>query len=152
MPKRCFKSMLGIGGLLGSLVFAMPARAELVFSDAWLRAVPPVSPTMAGYVSLENDSDKDLMITGVRTDIAGHTMLHAMTTAEDGTRQMTHLHHLTIPARGKASLSPGEKHLMLMKLKRVPSFGESVDICFQLAGDTEACTPFTVKRPSQFDG
>ncbi len=148
MPRVCFNSMLA-GAVLA---LAVPAHAELTFSDPWLRAVPPVSPTMAGYVTLENTGDKAVVITGASTMIAGHAMLHAMETGDDGTRKMAHLHHLSIPAGGSVELAPGGKHLMLMKLKRVPAAGETVNICFHLASGGDVCTLFPVKRPSQFDG
>lgn len=148
MPKVCFKSVLA-GAVLA---LAVPAHAELTFSDPWLRAVPPVSPTMAGYVTLANTGDDTVTVTAVRAGIAGHTMLHVVEAGDGGTRRMKHLHHLAIPAGGSVSLSPGSKHLMLMKLKRVPVPGERVNICFHLASGEDACTRFPVKRSSQFNG
>lgn len=148
MPRACFKSVLAAA----VLALAGPAQAELTFADPWLRAVPPVSPTMAGYVTLENTGDEAVVVTGANTVIAGHAMLHAMEAGEGGTRKMAHLHHLEIPAGGSEVLAPGGKHLMLMKLKQVPAPGETVDICFQMASGEDACTKFPVKRPSQSDG
>ncbi|WP_290539171.1 copper chaperone PCu(A)C [Alcanivorax sp.] len=148
MPKRSFKSLL----VVAVLAFAMPAHAELTFADPWLRAVPPVSPTMAGYVTLNNSGDEAVTITGVSTSAAGHTMLHDVESAADGSRRMVHLHHLEIPARGSVPLAPGGRHLMLMKLAEVPAPGETVEICFHLKGGEDACTGFPVKRASQTDG
>ncbi|WP_303760917.1 copper chaperone PCu(A)C [Alcanivorax jadensis] len=148
MPKRSFKSLL----VVAVLAFAMPAHAELTFADPWLRAVPPVSPTMAGYVTLNNSGDEAVTITGVSTPAAGHTMLHDVESAADGSRRMVHLHHLEIPARGSVPLAPGGRHLMLMKLAEVPAPGETVEICFHLKGGEDACTGFPVKRASQTDG
>lgn len=148
MPKRSFKSLL-VGAVLA---LAMPAHAELTFADPWLRAVPPVSPTMAGYVTLNNSGDEAVTITGVSTPAAGHTMLHDVESAADGSRRMVHLHHLEIPARGSVPLAPGGRHLMLMKLAEVPAPGETVEICFHLKGGEDACTGFPVKRASQTDG
>lgn len=148
MPKRSFKSLL-VGAVLA---LAMPAHAELTFADPWLRAVPPVSPTMAGYVTLNNSGEEAVIITGVSTPAAGHTMLHDMESADDGSRRMVHLHHLEIPAGESVTLAPGGKHLMLMKLTEMPAPGETVEICFYLNGGKDACTGFPVIRPSQTDG
>ena len=148
MPKRSFKSLL----VVAVLAFAMPAHAELTFADPWLRAAPPVSPTMAGYVTLNNSGDEAVTITGVSTSAAGHTMLHDVESAADGSRRMVHLHHLEIPARGSVPLTPGGRHLMLMKLAEVPAPGETVEICFHLKGGEDACTGFPVKRASQTNG
>jgi periplasmic copper chaperone A len=148
MPKRSFKSLL-MGAVLA---LAVPAHAELTFADPWLRAVPPVSPTMAGYVTLNNSGDEAVTITGVSTPAAGHTMLHDVETADDGSRRMVHLHHLAIPAAESVVLAPGGKHLMLMKLTEVPAPGEIVEICFHLKGGQDACAGFPVRQPSQTDG
>lgn len=148
MPRACFKSVLAAA----VLALAGPAQAELTFADPWLRAVPPVSPTMAGYVTLNNSGDEAVTITGVSTAAAGHTMLHDVKTADDGSRRMVHLHHLEIPAGESVELAPGGRHLMLMKLTGVPAPDERVEICFHLNGGKDACTEFQVKRSSQSDG
>ena len=142
MPKRSFKSLL----VVAVLAFAMPAHAELTFADPWLRAVPPVSPTMAGYVTLNNSGDEAVTITGVSTSAAGHTMLHDVESAADGSRRMVHLHHLEIPARGSVPLTPGGRHLMLMKLTQVPRAGESVEVCLTFANHDDLCTDFPVRH------
>ncbi|MBL4570075.1 MAG: copper chaperone PCu(A)C [Alcanivorax sp.] len=148
MPRACFKFLL-VGAVLA---FAMPAHAELTFAEPWLRAVPPVSPTMAGYVTLDNSGDEAVTITGVSTPAAGHTMLHDMESVDDGSRRMVHLHHLEIPAGESVVLAPGGKHLMLMKLAEVPAPGDTVEICFHLKGGQDACAGFPVRQPSQSDG
>ena len=148
MPRACFKFAL----VAAVLALAVPAHAELTFSDPWLRAVPPVSPAMAGYVTLNNDGEEPVTITGVSTPAAGHTMLHDMESTGDGSRRMVHLHHLEILAGESVTLAPGGKHLMLMKLTEVPAPGETVEICFHLKGGKDACTDFPVIRQSQTDG
>lgn len=45
------------GATLLALAGAASADADLVLEKPWLRAVPPVSPTMAGYFTLRNDGD-----------------------------------------------------------------------------------------------
>ena len=148
MPRACFNALLA-GAVLA---LAVPAHAELTFSDPWLRAVPPVSPTMAGYATLNNTGEDTVIITGVSTPVAGHTMLHNVKTDDDGNRRMVHLHHLEIPAGESVVLAPGNRHLMLMKLTQVPAPGDTVEICFHLNGGQDACAVFPVKRASQSDG
>ena len=142
MPRACFNALLA-GAVLA---LAVPAHAELTFSDPWLRAVPPVSPTMAGYATLNNTGEDTVIITGVSTPVAGHTMLHDVESADDGSRRMVHLHHLEIPARGSVPLAPGGRHLMLMKLTQVPRAGESVEVCLTFANHDDLCTDFPVRH------
>ncbi len=133
-----------------AMMAAATAHAELRLSDAWLRAVPPVSPSMAGYVVATNTGDTPVVITGAHSDIAGHIMLHDMSMQEDGTRKMRHVHQVEVPAGGSVSFAPGGMHLMLMHLARVPGEGESVSICLEQEGKSPVCSKFRVARSSPF--
>ncbi len=88
---------------------------------------------MAGYLTVTNEGDTSVTITGVRSEIAGNAMLHSMKTLEDGTRKMGHLHHIMLSPGESFSLMPGGDHLMLMNLQRVPQPGESVTVCLTQA-------------------
>ena len=145
---KVFSRAAGVGM---AMLLADTAQAELVLSEAWLRAVPPVSPTMAGYVTVTNTSETAVVITGARSEIAGHVMLHDMATQQDGTRKMRHLDRLEIPAGGSVSFAPGKMHLMLMHLSRVPGEGETVSICIEEVSKTAVCSDFHVSRTSPFD-
>ena len=76
------------------LVSAVPALAgeidepELFIDNMWVRAVPPVSSTTAGYFTVTNTSDETVTLLGFSTDIAGAGELHTMAAQEDGTRRM----------------------------------------------------------------
>ena len=142
-------------GLAGTALLALAGAAsagDLVLENAWLRAVPPVSPTMAGYFTLRNDGDRAVELKGARTDIAGGAMLHDTETTGDGQARMVHLSGITLEPGDQATFAPGGKHLMLMKLTKVPAPGETVEICFHLKGGKDACTGFPVIRQSQTDG
>lgn len=139
--------------LLGvTMALAMPVQAELVLSEAWLRAVPPVSPSMAGYVTVTNTGESPVAVTGASSDFAGHVMLHDMAMQKDGTRKMAHLHQVEIPAGGSVSFAPGGMHLMLMHLSRVPAEGETVKLCLQLDEEASICGDFPVSRASPYEG
>lgn len=135
-----------------AMALALPVQAELVLSNAWLRAVPPVSPSMAGYVTVTNTGDAPVAVTGAHSAIAGHVMLHDMGKQADGTRKMAHLHQVEVPAGGSVSFAPGGMHLMLMHLERVPAEGEAVEICLEQGEESPVCTDFQVSRASPFDG
>ena len=137
---------------LVALLAASPLQAEVQLKNAWLRAVPPVSPSMAGYVTVVNTGDQAITLEGASAEIAGHTMLHATEEQSDGTMRMRHLHHLQVPAGGQVRLAPGGTHLMLMHLSRVPAEGESVPVCLSIAGMDRICSDFPVSRSAPSDG
>ncbi len=140
------------GAVLAAVLCSGFAHADVSISEGWLRAVPPVSPTMAGYLTVTNNGASSVKIMGASSEVAGHTMLHSMKTLEDGTRKMGHLHHIMLEPGESFSLSPGGDHLMLMKLQRVPQPGESVTVCLMPAEGDAICADLPVlrERPSAF--
>lgn len=134
------------GVALATALCAGVVNAEVSISGGWLRAVPPVSPTMAGYLTVTNHGDASVEITGARSEIAGHAMLHSMKTLDDGTRKMGHLHHIMLAPGESFSLVPGGDHLMLMDLQRVPQPGESVTVCLLPAEGDALCSALPVLR------
>lgn len=139
------------GVALAVALCAGVASADVRISDGWLRAVPPVSPTMAGYLTVTNEGDTSVNITGARSEIAGHAMLHSMKTLDDGTRKMGHLHHVMLAPGESFSFSAGGDHLMLMKLQRVPQPGESVTVCLTQAEGEAICAGLPVLREAPSD-
>ncbi|WP_101675936.1 copper chaperone PCu(A)C [Alloalcanivorax mobilis] len=132
---------------LALLALASTAHAgEVTVSGAWLRAVPPVSPTMAGYFELNNDSDSAVTLNGASADFAGMAMLHGTETKADGQRSMTHVDAVTLKPGESVTFAPGGKHLMLMKLSTVPPSGEVRDICLTFTDHDDLCVPFQVRH------
>ncbi|KAF0807462.1 hypothetical protein A6D6_01014 [Alcanivorax xiamenensis] len=122
------------------------AFAEARIEQAWLRAVPPVSPSMAGYFVLVNDTDQPLVLTGANADFAGMTMLHDTGTDGEGRRSMSHLKDVTIPAGESLAFAPGGRHLMLMKMKSVPEAGETPKVCLAFQNHADLCGAFQVRH------
>lgn len=134
--------MLAVAMLLGS---ATAASAQVTITGDWVRAVPPVSDSTAAYFVVRNTGSGDLVLQGAKADIAGHTMMHKTVVHADGTSGMQPIGQVTIPAGGQVVFKPGERHLMLMKLKRVPKAGEKVNVCLKISGQFH-CQPFPVRR------
>ena len=144
MYKAFFKGLPGAGLL--ALAAGATAADDLVVENAWLRAVPPVSPTMAGYFELRNRGDRVVKLEGADVDFAGGAMLHDSRTGEDGQRRMVHLDRVRLDPGDRVRFAPGGKHLMLMKLSQVPEAGESVEVCLTFANHDDLCTDFPVRH------
>lgn len=145
MMFKAFFKPVALAALLA--LSATPAAAgDLEISGAWLRAVPPVSPTMAGYFEIRNRGDRVVKLEGADVDFAGHAMLHDSRTGEDGQRRMVHLGSVRLDPGDRVRFAPGGKHLMLMKLSQVPRAGESVEVCLTFANHDDLCTDFPVRH------
>jgi hypothetical protein len=93
---------------------AGPAAADLAVRDAWVRAVPPVSPMTAGYLELANDGDRPRSLVAVRSPQFGRVELHRTVTRE-GVARMVPQERIQVPPGGGVALEPGSYHLMLME-------------------------------------
>jgi len=118
--------------MLFGLLLLMPvqAMAEITVEDAWVRLPPPVADTAAGYMTIRNHSDRDIEITGIKTDIAEHPEFHSME-MDDGMMHMQKMEKVVVPARSGISFDPGGNHLMLVGLTRALEAGEHLMITLE---------------------
>lgn len=142
MRNRCFKTLLLALGLSPLL-----AQAELVIEGGWIRAVPPVSKTTAGYFVARNTGDAPLVLVGVSAEIAGAAEMHEMSANEDGTRSMHRLRGVEVAAGDSVAFVPGGKHLMLFRLVRPLQVGESLPVCLAVRSGDSVCADFVVRHP-----
>lgn len=105
-------SLLIAGMLLAAGAHATEAE-HIRASQPWLRVLPGDLPAGA-YVTLENTGDQPASLSGASSGSYASVMLHKSST-EGGMGRMAPVDSLVIPAHGKAQLSPGAYHLMLMK-------------------------------------
>ena len=140
---RCFKSLL----LAAVTLPALASAADLHIENGWIRAVPPVSTTTAGYFQLHNHTDQDRVMTGLTTDIAGAGEMHTMAPQEDGTRRMRRLPEVPVPAGETVVFEPGAKHLMLFRLQRPLVEGEKIPVCLTFSEGEPVCAEFEVVKP-----
>ncbi|MCQ6261195.1 copper chaperone PCu(A)C [Alcanivorax sp. MM125-6] len=144
---RALARALAGAGLL-ALAAGASAADDLVVENAWLRAVPPVSPTMAGYFELRNKGDRSVKLEGAEAEFAGMAMLHGTETTDDGQRRMVHLGTIRLDPGDRVSFKPGGNHLMLMKLSDVPRAGETVEVCLTFTNHDDVCADFQVRHNS----
>lgn len=126
-----------------------PAKAatSLEFRAAWIRAAPPSSPVMAGYVTLVNPSRRQLTILRAESPAFGTVEMHEMRTV-DGVMRMRPLAQLRIDPETRVALAPGATHLMLMRPVRQLQVGEHAEITFVLDDGTHRTIDFEVRPAS----
>lgn len=114
---------------------AREAGPPLVVSELEITRPMPGRSMSAGYMTLSNQSDSDIVITAVKSPQFASVQIHE-TTVEDGVSRMRELGSLQVPAGGSVTLERGGKHLMLM---RAADELDTVTLEF-LAGDTPVLT------------
>ncbi|MEW9571082.1 copper chaperone PCu(A)C [Rhodanobacter sp. Si-c] len=138
-----------LAGLLGTgLAHAGPV-VHVTASHAWIRVLPGSLPAGA-YVTLRNDSDKAVSLTGASSPAYGEAMLHE-SSAAGGMNRMTMVDALPIPARGMQALQPGGYHLMLMHAKQPVRPGDTVRVVLQFGNGGTLPVDFTARPANAVD-
>lgn len=137
--------------LITTLLLALAGSAAagqngLRISNGWIRAVPPVSPAMAAYFTLINQTGRMVTLTGAKAPFAGKTMLHATHINANGEGSMTELNGMPVEAGKSVVFRPGVRHVMLMKLSSVPRAGDTVRLCLTFRHHDDVCAPFRVRH------
>ncbi|MGW5077601.1 copper chaperone PCu(A)C [Micromonospora echinospora] len=133
---------------------ASAAAGVLTIRDPWVKAAD--KGMTAAFGTLVNDSDTDVTITGVSTDVS-RAELHEMAMKDGKMVMQAKQGGVVVKARSQAALEPGGDHLMLMDLTRPVRPGDQLDITLTFAdGRTQTFTavakPFTGAQESYAPG
>ncbi len=130
---------------LAAVIAVAGEPGALVVSDAWVRALPPGQANTAAYLTLSNPGDEMITVVGASSGLAGKVEIH--TTREvDGYQRMEQLERLELAPGQVLELAPGGTHLMLLGLDQMPTVGEQVRLCLQLAAGEPVCTSADVRK------
>lgn len=96
------------------------AQAELLIEDGYVRAPLPGRYMSAAFMTFNNTSQQDIVLTSASIQGAGlveyHTHSH-----ENGVMRMRQIQELKVPAGEKVVLEPGGLHLMVFKIGQLPA-------------------------------
>jgi copper(I)-binding protein len=140
----------GLGVVLVVLTTGLPASSAdntlgVMVHDAWIREAPPISQTLAGYVSLENRSSQGYTLVGASSPDFERVMLHE-TEIRDGVARMAHRAEVRIAAGNTAVFTPGGLHLMLMQPKRTFRIGDRVSVELLFSDGRRLSVDFEVRQ------
>ncbi len=112
-----------VSTVITSLLFAVSVNAAsaITIENAWSPEAPPVVKVMAGYMKVNNLSNKDIKIQSAKSSLFNKVEIH-LSEMKNGMMRMTKQENLIIKAKSHIDLKPGNLHMMLMgKLKPVKS-------------------------------
>lgn len=125
---------------------ALPALAAVDISDAWVRATVQGQSASGAYMVIH--SDRDVVLVGVKTDVAQHAAVHEMR-MHDNMMMMMPVESLAVPAGMPFVLDERRYHVMLEDLKRQLKPGERVALRLHFAdarGGNEEVTVSAIVR------
>ncbi|MBS3803287.1 MAG: copper chaperone PCu(A)C [Oleiphilaceae bacterium] len=111
----------------------------ITVAHPWARATPPIEPVnAAAYMIINNQSDKDIRVTGVSTPIAQTASLHQSLTVDGQMRMRALPDGLAVPAGGSVKLEPKGYHVMMMSLDEPLKVGDSFPVTLTFADSESA--------------
>ena len=141
--------------LTASILMTTTAFAEgLMVKDPYARSARPNAPTGAAFMMLQNHTDQDLKLIGVRSDVAKRVELHTHIDMGDGIMQMRQIEGgIAIPAGESHMMKRGGDHVMLMGLNQSLVDGETIIVIFEFenAKDMTVEIPIDSKRKPSND-
>lgn len=101
--------------------------ADVEIEGAYARASIPNVPNSAAFFVIKNNSDKDIAITSVNSDIAEKNELHTHI-KENQMLKMMKIEKLVVPAKSSLELKSGGDHVMLIGLKKELKAGDEISL------------------------
>ncbi len=147
---------LCLAGLSVGMAWAQPparskAPDKVQVQDAWLRPTVVGQSATGGYMRLT--ASRDLQLLGFTSPVATDAQLHEMV-MDGNVMQMRESGALPLPAGTTVALQPGagQRHLMLMGLKRQLKAGEQVQVVLKLKAADGTAFSQTVVVPVKAKG
>lgn len=130
--------------LLGATLLSVQALAhdftagDIHIIHPWSRALPPVAPTGAAYLVLENKGDEADRLLGASSPIAGRVELHEHV-HQDGLMKMQQIDSVAIAPGTQVEFKPGGNHFMLFDMQQPLVEGGSYPLTlhFEHAGEVK---------------
>jgi len=129
------------------LALLIPATgfAQLEFSDAWIKNLPPPVPVRAGYMTIHNPQSRAISIVAIRGDAFASVEIH-QTRMQDGMMRMDPVPNLTIAPGETVQLAPGGLHLMMMQPVEPTRPGEVHRITLEFDDGSRQTLELTVRK------
>jgi copper(I)-binding protein len=116
---------------LGFAVLSLPAHADVIIKDAWVRGTTPAQKATGAFMELTSSDAAALL--SASSPVAGVVELHTMK-MENNMMTMRAIPKLDLPAGKGVKLAPGGNHIMLMDLKQQMKKGDVVPITLKVEG------------------
>jgi len=134
-PNKAFSVAI----LLASCMSAQAAPFDV--TGAWFRSLPGKLPA-GGYFTVQNNTGREVAITGASSDACGMLMIH-QSSNKGGMSGMSMMEEVKVPAGGKVAFAPGGTHLMCEQPKM--KIGVKVPVTLHLAGGNSVSVAFEVR-------
>jgi len=131
-PQLAILILFLLNSLFSAFVYAedLSINSTISFDKPWVRLLPPTVMNTAGYVTINNSSNKPEKLLRVWSPTLDSVSVH-QTKEENGLFKMLPVNNLVLPANGQIKMQPGSYHIMLMGLDTPLTAESTITICFE---------------------
>ena len=130
--------------------FADAAKIGAITIDhPWARATPGAVKNSAAFMLFDNKGAADKLVSVTGT-VAKEIQIHSMVT-EAGVMKMREINGLDIPANGKAELTPGGYHIMLIGIADGLKEGTKFPLTLKFEKAGEITVQVVAEKPGAHD-
>ncbi|EAL0830031.1 copper chaperone PCu(A)C [Campylobacter coli] len=107
------KKIITLSALLALSLYAK----DIEIKDAFIKQTPPNAVNSAIFLTIVNNTDKDISLIDAKTDINQVSELHTHE-HKHGMKAMIQIPEIPVQAHSSTELKPGSYHIMLFKLNQ----------------------------------
>lgn len=139
------------------LCIALPASAEIVAVDGWVRAMVPGTKVGAGYVTLRNTGNESHKLLSLTSPVSDQVTLHLSSVDANGVSRMWPVGSFSLKPGEQVRFQPNGMHMMFMDLGTPFVVGAKVPVTFRFEGNESVTVNLEVKpldyvsRPSTME-
>jgi periplasmic copper chaperone A len=131
--------------LASLLLLALPAGAQVVAVDGWVRATVPGTKVGAGYLTLRNTGDESHKLLSLTSPVTDQVSLHLSSVDANGVAKMWPVGSFSLKAGEQVRFEPNGMHLMFIDLEAPFVVGAKVPVTFRFDGNQAVTVQLEVK-------
>jgi copper(I)-binding protein len=131
--------------LLLGMVSHVHATSDVTVADGYIKASIPGSNITAAYMTIKNDSDKEITLQKISSTISDRIEIHEHTMA-NGMMRMREVGEITIKANSSVVLQPSGLHLMIFSLKKQITEKNVIPLTLYFSHETKINIQLPVSR------
>lgn len=123
------------------------SKEKITIQDAWIPEAPPNVPALAGYMTINNDTEDTVTLVNISTTSFERIEIHhTVHNRETGLTRMIRQQTLDIAPRTSLRFKPGGYHLMLIHPRKVIQDGERIPLTLMFSNGQSFDIEFQVQR------
>ena len=124
---------------------------NVMVKDAWVREAPPNAKVLAAYMTIENHSNEEKVLTGATSPVFDKIEIHK-TVHKGDMATMEEQKELAIATHGTVKMQPGGLHLMLYTPNKKLKAGDSVSFTLKFSDGSTSMVDAEVKKATGSSG